>query len=99
MQDRRTTTERRQVTRRRSSNSLVGATHVGAASPLAQRRTDKVANRQLVQFIGARDVIVALGCSRSFAYLHLRRALDDRKATGECFGCRYAPGSVTSRRS
>src|SRR2546422_11579618 len=75
MQDRRTTTERRQAARRRSSNGLAGATYVRAVSPVARRGTDKVANQQLVQFIGARDVVAAPGCSRSFSDPLLRRAL------------------------
>jgi hypothetical protein len=32
-----------------------------------RRPTDQAGNKQLVQFIGAEDVMMALGCSRSFA--------------------------------
>ena len=63
MQDRRTSPERRQAARRRSSNGLAGAAYVRAVSPVAARGTEKVANQQLVQFIGPRDVVAALRCS------------------------------------
>src|SRR6267143_1686376 len=40
-----------------------------------------------------------VGCSRSLRTSIFAVRWDDRKATGECFGCRCAPGSVASRRS